>query len=62
MDYEEIFAPVARITSVRSRLTIATVHQWPLFHMDIKNVFLNGDLTEEVYMQVPPSSSCSLWS
>uniref|UniRef100_A0A2N9HM45 Uncharacterized protein n=1 Tax=Fagus sylvatica TaxID=28930 RepID=A0A2N9HM45_FAGSY len=53
IDYEETFASVARITSVRSLLTIATVHQWPLFQMDIKNAFLNGDLTKEVYMQAP---------
>ena len=31
IDYEETFAPVARITSVRSLLAIAAVHQWPLF-------------------------------
>jgi hypothetical protein len=57
IDYEETFAPVARITSVRSLLAIAAVHQWPLFQMDVKNVFLNGDLTEEVYMQAPPGYS-----
>jgi hypothetical protein len=55
IDYEETFAPVARITSVRSLFAIAAVHQWSLFQMDVKNAFLNGDLTEEVYMQAPPS-------
>uniref|UniRef100_A0A2N9FKW8 Integrase catalytic domain-containing protein n=1 Tax=Fagus sylvatica TaxID=28930 RepID=A0A2N9FKW8_FAGSY len=57
IDYEETFAPVARITSVRSLLAITAVHQWPLFQMDVKNAFLNGDLTEEVYMQAPPGYS-----
>uniref|UniRef100_A0A2N9FH94 Reverse transcriptase Ty1/copia-type domain-containing protein n=1 Tax=Fagus sylvatica TaxID=28930 RepID=A0A2N9FH94_FAGSY len=57
-DYEETFAPVARITSVRSLLTIAAIHQWPLFQMDVKNAFLNGDFTEEVYMQEPPAILC----
>ena len=41
IDYEETFAPVARITSVRSLLAIAVIHQWPLFQMDVKNAFLN---------------------
>ena len=53
IDYEETFAHVARITFVRSLLAIAAVHQWPLFQMDVKNVFLNGDLTKKVYIQAP---------
>uniref|UniRef100_A0A2N9FRX8 Reverse transcriptase Ty1/copia-type domain-containing protein n=1 Tax=Fagus sylvatica TaxID=28930 RepID=A0A2N9FRX8_FAGSY len=55
IDYEETFAPIARLTSVRSLLAVAAVRHWPLFQMDVKNVFLNGDLLEEVYMQPPPS-------
>uniref|UniRef100_A0A2N9HVC5 CCHC-type domain-containing protein n=1 Tax=Fagus sylvatica TaxID=28930 RepID=A0A2N9HVC5_FAGSY len=43
--------------SIERLLAIVAVHQWPLFQMDVKNAFLNGDLTEEVYMQAPPGYS-----
>ena len=54
IDYEETFAPVARLTSVRCLIVVAAVHRWPLYQMDVKNAFLNRDLHEEVYMQSPP--------
>jgi hypothetical protein len=54
IDYEETFAHVAILTSVRSLLAVATVRYWQLFQMDVKNAFLNGDLTKEVYIHPSP--------
>jgi hypothetical protein len=60
IDYEETFASVARLFFVRILITVSASQYWPLFQMDVKNVFLNGELTEEVYMQLPPGFSYPL--
>ncbi|TYK19098.1 putative mitochondrial protein [Cucumis melo var. makuwa] len=54
IDYEETFAHVARMTSVRSLLVVAAAKQWPLLQINVKNAFLNGTFSEEVYMKPPP--------
>ncbi|KAA0042921.1 Retrovirus-related Pol polyprotein from transposon TNT 1-94 [Cucumis melo var. makuwa] len=56
IDYEETFAHVAHMTSVRSLLAVAATKQWPLLQMDVKNDFLNGTLSEKVYMKPPPGT------
>ncbi|RVX13257.1 Retrovirus-related Pol polyprotein from transposon RE2 [Vitis vinifera] len=45
---------VLMIASVRLLLSMAAMCSWPLYQLDIKNVFLHGDLAEEVYMEQPP--------
>ncbi|RVW69976.1 Retrovirus-related Pol polyprotein from transposon TNT 1-94 [Vitis vinifera] len=46
--------PDGQIASVRLLLSMAAMCSWPLYQLDIKNVFLHGDLAEEVYMEQPP--------
>ena len=53
IDYEETFAPMIRLSSVMTLIAISTAHKWPLFQMDVKNVFPNGEFSEEVYMKLP---------
>ena len=53
IDYDETFAPVAKMTIVRTILAIATSQSWPLYQMVVKNAFLHGDLKEEVYIRIP---------
>ncbi|XP_020247876.1 uncharacterized protein LOC109825431 [Asparagus officinalis] len=42
------------MTSIRALIAIVAAQQWSLYHLDVKNTFLHGDLHEEVYMQPPP--------
>ena len=53
LNYYNTFSLVTKIASIRLLLSIAAMRSWPLFQLDIKNVFLHGDLTEEVYMEQP---------
>jgi hypothetical protein len=43
-DYEETFAPVAHMTTVRTLIAIAAIRSWTISKMDVKNAFLHGDL------------------
>ena len=54
IDYEETFAPVARLEAIRILLAFASSKNINLFQMDVKCAFLNGYLQEEVYVAQPP--------
>ncbi|KAL2492114.1 Retrovirus-related Pol polyprotein from transposon TNT 1-94 [Abeliophyllum distichum] len=49
----EIFSLVAKINTVRILMSITSNRGWPLQQFDVKNSFLNGDLEEEVYTELP---------
>jgi hypothetical protein len=53
IDYEETFSPVARYTSIRTIISLATSMGWRLHQMDVKTTFLNGEIEEEVYIKQP---------
>ncbi|MCO5600797.1 hypothetical protein L7F22_054913 [Adiantum nelumboides] len=53
IDYEETFAPIAKMTTVRAGIAMTAAKGWILQQMDVKNAFLHGDLQEEEYMEQP---------
>lgn len=53
MDCEENFAHVAKMATICTLIVVASIRQWHVFQMDVKNSLLNGDLHEEVYMISP---------
>jgi hypothetical protein len=54
LDFDKTYAPVARLESIRILLAYATYHGFKLYQMDVKSVFLNGPIKEEVYVEQPP--------
>ena len=53
IDYEDTFAPVAKLNTIRLLIALATKHNWNIHQLDVKSAFLNGDLKEEVYLVQP---------
>jgi len=60
IDYKHTFSHVAKLTTIRLFIAIATTKQWPLHQLYINNAFLNGYLDEEVYMLPPQGYSLAL--
>ena len=51
IDFDEIFSPVVKMTSIRTILSIVAIKDLHLEQLDVKTTFLYGDLEEEIYMQ-----------
>jgi hypothetical protein len=51
--YDETFSPVSRYTSIRDIISLATSMGWILHQMDVKTIFFNGLIEEEVYIEKP---------
>nr|GFD33197.1 copia protein [Tanacetum cinerariifolium] len=61
IDYDETFAPVARIEAIRLFLAYAAHKDFTVYQMDVKTTFLNGILKEEVYVGQPPGFVTKLY-
>ena len=53
IDFDEVFAPVARIETVRLIIALAASNGWEIHHLDVKTAFLHGELKEVVYVTQP---------
>ena len=53
IDFNETFAPVARMDTIRRVFAIAAQNKWPIYQLDVKSTFLDGYLEEEVYVEHP---------
>ena len=54
IDFDETFAPVARLEAIRILLAFSNHNNFKLYQMDVKSVFLNGFIKEDVYVEQPP--------
>lgn len=61
VDFHVTISSVAKLNSVRVLISLTINVGWELFQLDVKNVFLHGDLQEKVFMQQPPSFVGEEW-
>nr|GEX09513.1 ribonuclease H-like domain-containing protein [Tanacetum cinerariifolium] len=54
IDCDKTFSPVVEPATIRTVLSLAVSRDWPIHHLDVKNAFLYGHLSETVYMHQPP--------
>nr|GEV77982.1 hypothetical protein [Tanacetum cinerariifolium] len=54
VDFDETFSAVVKPTTIRTVLSLDVSRKWPIHQLDVKNAFLNGDLSETIYMHQPP--------
>nr|GEX40317.1 ribonuclease H-like domain-containing protein [Tanacetum cinerariifolium] len=54
IDCDETFSPMVKPATIRTVLSLAVSRKWPIHQLNVKNAFLNGDLSETVYMRQPP--------
>ncbi|THH33390.1 hypothetical protein EUX98_g798 [Antrodiella citrinella] len=64
LDYNDTFAPVSKFSSIRTLLALAAKLDLEVHQMDVKSAFLNGDLEEEIFMEMPPGfkDDSQVWS
>jgi hypothetical protein len=55
LDFDETFAPVARLESIGMLIAFVTHHGFKLYQIDVKHAFLNGSIKGELYVEQPPS-------
>ena len=53
IDFEDTFAPVTKLNTIRILFALATTHKWKIHQLYVKSAFLNGELKEEVYLVQP---------